>query len=386
MMSSTLPAPGSDTTRTRVVFVIDNMSVGGTELNAVRTAERLDRERFDLRVVSFSFEGPILERYRALGIPVVSMPLTSLYGRSMIDCGRRFVRYLRDERVRVVHAHDMYSNVFAVPWARLAGTRAIIASRRWWHTLPNRKLRIGNTAAFHLAHAVLANSPEVARSVRERDGVAANRVWTISNFVDDRAFAPLAEGDRAAMRTAWRVPDGALVVGAVARLVPVKDHATMLRAFAEVRTNHRTAHLVLIGDGPSRADLERLSGELGVAEAVSFVGELPQGENYHRAFDISALSSLSEGFPNTIIEAMAAGTPVVATAVGGSLDAISSGISGVLVPPASPGDFAHAFRMLLDSPETRKKMGAAGRERARGAYAAAPAVEALEGMYDTLCR
>ena len=377
---------GSDTTRTRVVFVIDNMNVGGTELNAVRTAERLDRNRFDLRVVTFSPDGPILERYRALGVPILFMPLTSLYGPSMVDCGRRFVRYLWDEDVRVVHSHDMYSNVFAVPWARLARIHAVIASRRWWHSLPNRKLRIGNTAAFHLAHAVLANSPEVARSVRDREGIAARRVWTITNFVDDESFAPLTECDRAAWRKAWRVPDGALVIGVVARLVPVKDHATLLRAFADARRDYQNAHLVLIGDGSSRTELECFAIDLGIGDAVSFVGELPQGQNYHRAFDISALSSLSEGFPNTIIEAMAAGTPVVATAVGGSMDAITSGINGLLVPPASPADFANALRTLLHSPVKRAMMGAAARDRARSNYSAAPAVNALQTMYDTLSK
>ena len=161
-----------------LVFVIDNMGMGGTELNAVRTAALLDRTRFDLRVVCIGKDGPLSDRYRAMGIPVVMLRLDSMYGPTMASAGLRFARYLRTERVQIVHAHDMYSNVFATVWARVAGTPVVIASRRWWHSLPNRKLRIGNAAAFRLAGAVLANSPQVARSVHETTKLSPGRVWT----------------------------------------------------------------------------------------------------------------------------------------------------------------------------------------------------------------
>src|SRR5690348_9095340 len=103
-----------------VVYVIDNMRLGGTELNAVRTAEHLDREQFELRVVCLGEDGPLTERYRALGVPVVNMPIRSFYGRSMLHSGMRFVRYVRWARADVVHAHDVYSNIFMAVWARVA--------------------------------------------------------------------------------------------------------------------------------------------------------------------------------------------------------------------------------------------------------------------------
>ena len=370
--------------RVPVVFALDTMRVGGTELNAVRTAERLDRKRFDLRVVCLDEEGPLAERYRSIPIPVVTLPLRSLYGRSMFSSGRRFARYLRDERVQIVHAPVMDTNIFATPWALLARTPVIITSRRWWHSLPNRKLQLGNRAAFRLSDAVLANSAQVARSVQEREGVPSNRIWQVTNFVDDGAFTPLTGEQRASTRVRWGIPDGALVAGCVARLVPVKDHGTLLNAFALVRLACPSAHLVLVGDGERRGELEALATRLQVKQAVSFVGELRDDANYHRMFDVSVLCSLSEGFPNSLVEAMAAGVPIVATGVGGILDAVTDGKNGLLVPTESPRELAVALSTLLGDARLREGMGAAGRSRAEERYQASAAVQSLETMYECL--
>ena len=370
--------------RVPVVFVLDAMQVGGTELNAVRTAERLNRKRFDLRVVCLDATGPLAQRYHSIGIPVVSFPLKSLYGRSMFASGRQFMRYLRAERVQIVHAHDMYTNVFATPWALAARTPVIITSRRWWHSLPNKKLQIGNRAAFRLSDGVLANSPQVAASVAQRDGVSPDRICTVTNFVDDAAFAPPRNEERASTRVRWGIPDGALVVGCVARLVPVKDHHTLLTAFALLRQTCPSAHLVLIGDGECRADLELRVTSLQVTEAVSIVGELQDGANHHQMFDVSVLCSLSEGFPNSLVEAMAAGVPIVATGVGGSLDAVTDGENGLLVPPRDAAALANALGTLLGDAQLRATMGAHGRKRAEQRYQASAAIGSLEAMYERL--
>ena len=370
--------------RVPVVFVLDTMQVGGTELNAVRTAERLNRKRFDLRVVCLDGEGPLAERYHSIGIPVVTFPLKSLYGRSMFTSGRLFTDYLRTERVQIVHAHDMYTNVFATPWALVARTPVIITSRRWWHSLPNKRLQIGNRAAFRMSDAVLVNSPQVAGSVAEREGVPRDRIWTVTNFVDDGAFAPGSEDARASTRVRWGIPDGALVIGCVARLVPVKDHHTLLNAFALVRQACPTAHLVLIGDGECRAELEMLSERLDVGEAVSIVGELRDGANHHHMFDVSVLCSLSEGFPNSLVEAMAAGVPIVATSVGGILDAVTDGENGLLVPVRNAEALARALGTLLGDGQLRAAMGAAGGQRAAERYQASAAIDSLEAMYERL--
>ena len=117
---------------------------------------------------------------------------------------------------------------------------------------------------------------------------------------------------------------------------------------------------------------------------MSFVGELRDGVNHHRVFDVSVLCSLSEGFPNTLVEAMAAGVPIVATGVGGNLDAVTDGENGLLVTPQSPVEVAGALRTMMDNAGLRETMGAAGRKRAKERYQASTAVGTLEAMYERL--
>jgi glycosyltransferase involved in cell wall biosynthesis len=164
----------------------------------------------------------------------------------------------------------------------------------------------------------------------------------------------------------------------------VKDHASLLRAAARLRAAHPKLRVLLVGDGPSRGELETLAASLGITYIVTFAGERLGGGNYHHAFDVSVLCSLSEGFPNAIVEAMAAARPVAATAVGGSVDAVEDGVTGLLVPPSSPDALAGALDRLLGSAELRRDFGVAGRDRARARYAASNVLASLETLYDDL--
>jgi L-malate glycosyltransferase len=374
------------TRRIRLVYCLDNMDIGGTELNAVRTVERLDRDRFAVSIVCFRDEGPLRSRYEAAGVDVLTLRMRSFHGASTVKQGLRFARYLRAERVDIVHSHDMYSNVFAVPWARAARTPVVMASRRWWQTLPAFHLRAANTVAFRMAHCVLANSPAVAASVQASERVPARRVAVISNFVAESAFASPPEEWLASRRAELGLPSGALVVGCVARLVPVKDHASLLHAVARLKQDGRwsTVHVVLVGGGECRDALAEQARALGIEGAVHFAGEQLDGGRFHHLFDVSVLCSLSEGFPNSIVEAMAAGRPVVATAVGGSVDAVRDPETGVLVSPRNPAQLADAIERLLQDSALRGRMGAAGRELARTGHGEASVIASLESLYDRL--
>lgn len=370
--------------RIRILYCLDTLQIGGTELNAVKTAERLDRGRFEVTVACLNAQGPLAARYAAAGIPVHEFPAGSLYGRGMVREGVRFLRFLAEFRPHIVHCHDFYSNVFGALWARAARIPVVIASRRWWHTLPKRHMQWANRAADRLAHYVLTNSSTLAAALRDGEGHAAERLLVLPNFVDDAAFAPMPLAERSAMLRAIGVPEGAAVVGCIARLVTVKDLPTLLHAAAELAPEHPDLHLVLVGDGACRGALETLAESLGIRHRVHFAGERPNTPNLHALFDVSVLCSRSEGFPNTIIEAMAAGRPVVASAVGGCVEAVVHGETGLLVPPASPGDLAAAIGELLSSDVVRRRYGSAGRRRARTRYHAVRVIGQLEQMYETL--
>ena len=364
----------------RIAFAIDSMDVGGTELNAVRVAERLDRDRFDLRVVCLRSDGPLASRYAAAGIPVEPFPIRSLYGRSAIRQGARLMRFLRGHRIAILHAHDIYSNAFAVPWARIAGVRTI-ASRRWWQGGYSPAWRLAIRLSYRAAHAVLANSASIGRLLVDAEGVPSTRVAVVPNFLDESAFERPAPGLSVALREELRLEGAAPVVGIVANLRSVKDHATLVRAAAIVRNRWPQLRVVLIGEGPCRPALETLAASLALDGAIVFGGSRPNVPNLHHLFDISVLCSTSEGLPNSVLEAMAASRPVVATRVGGIPDAVIEGETGILVPPGDPVQLAAALDQLAGDRVRAARIGSAAAARARTHYSARAALDALEHLY-----
>lgn len=373
--------------RIRVAFAVDSFRIGGTELNAARTAIRLDPGRFELVVLCLQEQGELREEYARARIPVYEFPIGSLYKMRTARTGLRLARFLRAHRVHILHAHDIYTNCFAVPWARFARVPAVIASRRWWHTVPRPMLRHANRVAYRFAHRVLANSPSVARLLINEEGVSPARVLTVPNFVEADAFDVPAPERLAVLRARLGLAghDGVPVIGVVARLDPIKDHATLLRAARRLKDRGRDFRLVIVGDGDRRRPLESLARELGVAPLVHFAGQLSnRPTNLNALFDVSVLCSTAEGFPNAIIEAMAAGRPVVATRVGGIPDAVDDGRTGLLVPPGDDEALALALDALVTDERRRHALGAAGREVARERFGERSVMRTLEDAYEGL--
>jgi L-malate glycosyltransferase len=370
--------------RIRVAYGIDSFETGGTEMNAVRTIEHIDRDRFDVRFVSLSTRGPLIERVRAAGVPIAEFEIGSLVGVQAFREGRRLADWMRRESIDVFHAHDIYSNIFGVPWARRAGVPLVIASRRWWTETNRRPHAMLNRLAYRFAHRVLANSESVARLLYEVERVPANKLLVIHNFVDEKAFqAPPAtwiESQRAGLGLAA----GDEAIGIVANLLPIKDHVTALRAVARVAPSHPRLRLVLVGEGGEQPALAALAESLGIGDRVVFAGRRPNQPSMHWLFRVSLLSSRGEGFPNSLVEAMAAGRPVVATRVGGVSDAVDEDVTGLLVPAGDDASMATALSALLDDPVRAKTLGDAGARRACDRYHVSTVMQVLQETYKDL--
>ncbi len=383
------PAPGSEATTStrvgplRVLFCTDNFGIGGTELNAVRTAEALVRKGVELEVAALQGEGPLRERYDAAGIKVHGFPLANLYGAGALRQGLRFASLVRNGRFDVVHCHDIYTNIFAGFWARRGGAPAVIASRRWGLDSTQRRLDTLNRVAQRRSSRVLANSDEVAGMVR-REGVSEGRVSVVPNFLEPGAFIAPVAPEIAAWRSGLGIPQDAVLLGIVARLAPVKDHDSLVRAVAQLAPRFSQLHLAIIGDGPLRATVERLARELGIGARVRFTGLVPHRPNVNHYLDLAALSSLSEGFPNTIAEAMAAGRAVVATAVGGVRDVVLDGETGTLVPAGDTAALAEALAARLADPVGTARMGSRGREVAVERFSEEGVISRLIALYQEL--
>lgn len=369
----------------RVAFCIDNFNIGGTELNAVRSALLLKASGVDLTVISLAKDGPLRERYLHAGIPVELLPIGKLYGLKTAQAGWRLTQLIRQKRISVVHAHDLYSNIFAAPWARLAGA-AFIASRRWWDIPGRHGLMLVNRLAYLFAHRVLANSASVADLLLQEEWVPSHQVTVVPNFVDAEMFIPPPPAWIDSIGNELQLPPPPRqIIGAVANLSPSKDHATLVKAFSRIVARWPKAYLVLVGaDAGCQASLEELVRQLGIQSNVRFAGLRPSTPSMHHFFDISALTSISEGLPNSLLEAMAASRPVVATAVGAVPDAVQEGHTGFLVRPGDANLLASRLDYLLANPQLQTQLGRAGLERAKSVYTKEAAVAGLLGLYQSL--
>lgn len=373
----------SDSAAIRVAYCIDMFALGGTELNAIRTLEAMDRQRFDVTVFYFSERGPLRERYRALGVRMIHLPISGLFSLKTLRQGLRFGLLLRKLGIQIVHTHDVYTNIFAVPWARTVGNCRVIASRRWFYDVPRPALNILNRWSYRFANRVLANSESVLRLLIQREGVPESKVVEIPNFLGDRAFILESVELRREQRRTWGVPEGVFVVGAMSRLVPVKNLEMLIRAVQGMLDD---THLVLIGEGPDRKNLERLCAEVGMVERVHFAGAIISLSNLHQHFDVSVLCSLSEGFPNSIIEALAVCRPVVATRVGGVADVVEHGVTGLLVESGAVAELTESLKVLRSDPVMCERLGFAGRRRVRARYSQQLIMSNLQLLYEQLAQ
>ncbi len=361
-------------TRPRVTFVIDSFMVGGTELAALRTYSLL-RSEADISLVHFHTVGPLFDEYRVLGAQLHHVQLYGVSDPRNVIAIAKLRKLLTRLRPQVIHSHDAYSNMVVlgtqIPWR----TAPWISSRRWLDQIVRPSHARLNHVAFQRSSAVTVNSRAVAEHMTAVEGIASTRITVVPNFVE------LPE------LMISRKPAGTpVVIGMVSRLTPIKRHDLALRALRIIRDEGHAVQLVIVGEGIARAEIEGLIRTLGLDDCVRLDGERRGGPALHQNFDITLTTSDSEGSPNSVLEAMAAARPVVATDVGGTRDLIRPAVDGFLVPAGNVNAIADALRTLVASAATRKSMGTSARERAAAEFSPAAIATALLSLYQRLSR
>jgi L-malate glycosyltransferase len=233
---------------------------------------------------------------------------------------------------------------------------------RHYPDIVSRKRRFANRLVLsRLADEITAVSRFSARSLADIDGFGGRAIQTIDNGIEAARY--LESRDRHALRRRLGLDPRRRYVISVARFHPVKDHATLIRAFEQVAAARPDVDLLLAGDGPLRADLERQVAEAGICSRVRFLGVRNDVADLLRAADLFVLTSRSEAASITLLEAMASSLPLVVTAVGGNPEIVRDGVEGVLVPRGDAAAAARALGRLLDDPCAAREMGMAGRAR-----------------------
>jgi len=346
---------------------ITSFHPGGTERQMTELIQRFDRSRFDVRVACFHKEGAWLSRVEACA-PVTAFPISGFARPATLARAARFARWCRAQRIAVVQTCDLYANTFALPAAALAGVPVRVGSRRELNPDKSAGQIALQRQAYRCAHCVVANSGAAARQLQS-EGIAADRIAVIPNGVSIDRFAP-----RVAMRPVSTVLT-------VANLRTEKAHEVLLAAAARLVGAHPQLQFQIAGDGPRLAELRALAQSLGLAPHVTFLGHREDVPALLAGADVFVLPSRSEAFPNGAIEAMAAGLPVVASAVGGLLDLIESGRTGLLVPADNPEAPAQPLGSLIVSPARASLLGAAAREDVTRRYSFDRMVRSFEDLY-----
>src|SRR5262249_13095482 len=373
---------------TRGLHLITSFEVGGTERQAVELLKRIDRRRFDARLAAIRLEGPLYGEVEELFPRVPQFPLTSFYNANAAKQLMRLRNWMISERVDILHAHDFYAGLLGAAAARLAGVR-VIACQRHTRLSDRRAHEWGTRLTQRLAHRVLVNSEAIRTHLLAGGHIAPEKIVVIRNGLSAAAQRAALEADGRAQQPAavlreLNLDEGAKLIGFVARLQPVKGHRYFIEAASRVAAVEPKAHFLLVGGGALQREIEEQVARLGLSDRVHLLGGRDDAASIAAGFDVAASASLSEGLPNAVMEAMAAGALVVATAVGGTAELVIDGVTGFLVPPADAGALSRRILDALRNPERSAQMAAQGHLRALSQFGMRRMVESVERLYEEI--
>ena len=353
---------------TRILYLATTLAVGGAERSLLELLDRFDRSRFEPLVCTLIAGGALVRDLRASGIEVVELGVAAgaaeLFGLRLLPLLLRF-------RPDIVHSRLILSNLWA-RFGRMTGARVIneerglALDRPHWMTVVNRW-------TDRLVDVHVANSQAVATQMQVRDRIAPARIRVIYGGVDTARFAPA--GDGAAKE---------IDIVSVTRIERYKGVFDLLEAVALLVPERPSLRCVIVGDGSERSALERRCRELRLESVVSMVGYRTDVNDLLRASRIFVLPSHEEGLPNAVMEAMACGLPVVATAVGGTTELVVDRSTGRLTPVRDPDQLAKGLRSYLADDSLARSDGAAGCLRARQRFSVQRSVADYTSLYDEL--
>lgn len=350
----------------------NSFETGGSERQFCVLTQNLPSERVRLSLGCIQRIGPFAEAFGE--VPEFWLG-GSLFGWTSVRARLRLSRYLRQRQIQIAHAFDFYTNLTLVPAACLARVPVVIGSQRQLGDLLTPRQFRAQAAAFRWCDAVVCNSQAAANRLAT-EGLSRDKLFIIGNALPPEAFA-------GASQPLSREP-ARLRVGMVARMnAPYKNHAGFLRIAARINRQMQDVEFLLAGDGPLRKELEKQAQDLGLGNRVIFLGDRRDVPSILASMDVAVLTSDSESLSNVILEAMAAGLPVVAYRVGGNAELVNEE-RGVLVPAGDEEGFAAAVGRLLASHAMRVQLGRNSREFAQENFSLERILERYQACYQTL--
>ncbi|MEO8523689.1 MAG: TIGR03088 family PEP-CTERM/XrtA system glycosyltransferase [Caldimonas sp.] len=373
--------------RPLVLHVIHHLVIGGMENGLVNLINHMPASRYGHAIACIEDFSSFRDRIKNPEVEVFALHRSRI---GVWPLRRALYQLCRRLKPAIVHTRNL-SGLDALLPARLAGVPSRVHGEHGWDMSDlhgtHRRPTLLRKLHSPLIDRYVAVSRNLETYLHERVGIRPERIRQIYNGVDTRRFEPR---DR---RSAMQLPESfrrgdAVVVGTVGRLQPVKDQATLVRAFAALAQRHPEladrARLLIVGDGPEKAELMRLAASLELGDRVHFTGPLEDVPAALSALDLFVLPSLNEGISNTILEAMASGLPVLASGVGGNVELIEEGVTGRLFQAGDGDALTAMIAGYLAEPRLRSLHGQAARARARDRFSLDSMVNQYAELYDTL--
>ena len=372
----------------RVCHIMSADLWAGAEVQVATTAAYLVNEPGVSLCAVLLNEGRLASELRRLGVRVTVVDETRT---SALGIVAFLIELLREQRIDLVHTHRYKDTVLGCIAARIAGVpyavRTIHGLREpmtgWARIRFAVYEALENAVMRRVANRMIAVSNQIAGVLRDT-GYPDARVTRIHNGVDLRLLRSLRHP--ADVRRDLGIPQGAVLIGTVGRLTPVKGHASFLRAARMVLQQQPAATFLIVGDGPLRGRLQAMAVDLGIDDKCLFLGHRADVHDLVSAMDVFVLPSLSEGIPMAILEAMALGKPIVATAVGGVPEVVSHRETGLLVPAGDEQALANACTALAFEPGLAERLGVRARRSVEKTFSHTRSGETLARLYREVVR
>lgn len=361
---------------TKILYIIGQLAPDGTEWQLVHLLDGLDKASFRCYVCSLwpvLDLAPEVERAGAIMVPIFKR------WRFDVSVSFRLARFIRKEKIDIVHCFLPTANVWGRLGGILAGAKVVVSERNVEAWKPWYWLWLDRLLASHTS-MILTNAEAIKRFVISYTKIESDRVRVIYNSVNPERFNSV---DPSALRLELGIMPEARVVTSIGRLEEQKDFRTFLAACAMVRerVGSLPIKILIVGQGSLREELDRLAQALGLAGETVFLGWRKDIETVLALTDVFVLTSIREGLPNVVLEAMASGKPVVASRVGGTPEVVVDGVTGLIFSPRDASACAEAICRLLDAPAEATAMGERGRARVLEMFTHARMVRETEEIY-----
>ncbi len=363
--------------RERLLLVIDGMEVGGSQRQIQHLLAGLDRTRWEPELAFFRCESFMVEDIRRSGLPVHYLPKRRRVDLRFLVA---FARLLRRRDYALIHAYSLTAELWSMLGRALSGRRPLlVASERSFDLDTGARHRLLKRIVIVGSAAVIANSRAGARSTARRARARADKVAVVGNAVEVPATLP--PDLRAALRRSLDAPEGRMIGLFVGRLVESKNLPLLIAALASLEPAERP-WIAVAGDGPLRASIEGLAAEAGVSGSIRLLGERRDAIRLMQAADFFVLPSNFEGQSNALLEAMAAGCPVIASAAGGTPELVDDGRTGLLFPAGDASALAAGIRRLVADPGLRDGLGHAAATWVAQHHSSAALAAATSAVYE----